>query len=231
MWRWILILGLVVGPLACESTSPEAPLVIVIDPGHPSETSQGATGPTGATEIETGWAVAQQLRPLLEADGHEVVFTKLVIDEVVTNRHRAEIGNHHNAAVIIRLHGDAVAARGTATFYPDRQGTRFGVTGPSQDVIDGSRAFVDVFHPAMIAALGPDWSDRGIRGDSQTSVGSQQGALTGSIFSEVPVVTIEMAVITDPDDEAFIASAAGQAKMAAAIAAGVRAVFGGPGTG
>jgi N-acetylmuramoyl-L-alanine amidase len=206
-----------------------SPLVIVIDPGHPSEYSQGATGPTGANEIETGWAVAQQLRPLLEADGYEVVLTKLVVDEVVTNRHRAEIGNYHDAGVIIRLHGDAVQDRGTATFYPDRQGTRFGVTGPSQAVIDGSRAFAEVFHPAMIAALGPDWNDRGIRGDSQTSVGSQQGALTGSIFSEVPVVTIEMVVITDPEDEAFIASEGGQAKMARAIQAGVNAYFGGGG--
>jgi N-acetylmuramoyl-L-alanine amidase len=56
-------------------------------------------------------------------------------------------------------------------------------------------------------------------------VGSQQGALTGSIFSTIPVVTVEMAVITQPDDEAFIASPRGQARMARALFSGVEAYF------
>ena len=145
---------------------------------------------------------------------------------MVTNRHRAEIGSLHRADVMVRLHCDAGTHRGTATFYPDRQGTRWGVTGPSFEVIAASEAFARVFHPAMIAALGPDWPDLGIKGDSRTAVGSQQGALTGSIFSEIPVVTVEMVVITQPDDETFIASEEGQERMARAIAAGIAAWFG-----
>jgi N-acetylmuramoyl-L-alanine amidase len=126
---------------------------------------------------------------------------------------------------MVRLHCDAGDHRGTATFYPDRQGTRWGVTGPGPEVIAGSRALAEAFHPAVIQALGPDWPDLGIKGDSKTAVGSQQGALTGSIFSGIPVVTIEMVVITDPEEEAFIASDEGQNRMAAAIAAGIDAYF------
>jgi len=37
--------------------------------------------------------------------------------------------------------------------------------------------------------------DGGVRGDSKTLIGSKQGALTGSIFSQVPIVTIEMVVL------------------------------------
>ncbi len=204
--------------------APRIPLV-ALDPGHPSETSQGASGPAGASEIAVNWAVATKVRSLLEERGYRVVLTKLVEEELVTNRHRAEIGSLHAADVMVRLHCDAGSHRGTATFYPDRQGTRWGVTGPSQEVVAGSEAFARAFHPAMIAALGPDWPDLGIKGDSKTAVGSQQGALTGSIFSRIPVLTVEMVVITQPDQEAFIASPQGQDRMARAIAQGIVAYF------
>jgi len=212
--------------VACQVAPGDAsaPLV-VIDPGHPSETSQGASGPAGATEIHVNWAVGQRLKALLEANGYRVVVTKLVEDELVTNRHRAEIGTLHHGDVMVRLHCDAGDHRGTATYYPDRQGERWDVTGPAQEVMDGSEAFARVFHPAMIRALGPDWPDLGIKGDSETFVGSQQGALTGSIFSTIPVVTVEMAVITQPQDEAFISSPEGQERMARAILAGIEAWF------
>jgi N-acetylmuramoyl-L-alanine amidase len=171
------------------------------------------------------WAVALRLRALLEEAGYRVVLTKLAEDELVTNRHRAEIGTLHDADIMIRLHCDAGEHRGTATFYPDRQGRRWGVSGPSPEVISRSEALARVFHPAVIRALGPGWPDLGIKGDSKTFVGSQQGALTGSIFSTIPVVTVEMAVITQPDDEAFIASPRGQARMARALFSGVEAYF------
>ena len=60
-----------------------------------------------------------------------------------------------------------------------------------------------------------------MRGDSKTQVGSNQGALTFSIFSKIPTITIEMAVLTNKHDAAFIKSDAGQEKMAQALAAGI----------
>jgi len=224
-------LALMLALSGCQSgevepqAEPDLPPLVAIDPGHPSETSQGASGPTGASEIPVNWAVGQKLKALLEDAGYRVVLTKLVEEELVTNRHRAEIGTLHGADVMVRLHCDAGEHRGTATFYPDRQGERWGVTGPSLEVIAGSEAFASLFHPAMIHSLGPDWTDLGIKGDSKTFVGSQQGALTGSIFSTIPVVTVEMAVITQPDDEAFIGSAEGQDRMARAIFAGLETYF------
>jgi N-acetylmuramoyl-L-alanine amidase len=197
--------------------------VVVVDPGHPSETSEGTRGPSGLTENHVNWVMGQKLRALLEERGYEVIMTKLVEDELVTNRHRADVANYNSADLMVRLHCDAGDHHGTATFYPDRQGTRFEVTGPSDDVIASSEALARAFHPAMIAALGADWNDLGIMGDSKTAVGSRQGALTGSIFSKVPVVTVEMVVLTNPVDEAFIAEEAGQDRMARAIAAGIDA--------
>jgi N-acetylmuramoyl-L-alanine amidase len=77
----------------------------------------------------------------------------------------------------------------------------------------------------MVEALGPGWPDLGVKGGSKTAVGARQGALTGSFFSEIPVVTVEMVVITQPEGEAFIANEEGQSKMAEAIATGIDAYF------
>ena len=204
---------------------PQAKGIVVIDPGHPSETSAGTQGPSGVTENHINWVIGQKLRALLEEKGYEVLMTKLVEDELVTNRHRAEIANYNGADLMVRLHCDAGDFRGTATFYPNRQGTRYEVTGPSAEVIASSEALARAFHPAMIEVLGADWPDLGVKGDSETYVGSQQGALTGSIFSKVPVITVEMVVLTQPDDEAFIIEEVGQDRMVRALAAGVDAYF------
>jgi N-acetylmuramoyl-L-alanine amidase len=74
----------------------------------------------------------------------------------------------------------------------------------------------------MAAMLGDVLTDRGVLGDSQTLVGSRQGALTGSVFSQVPVVLIEMVVLSDSNDAAFIKGDDGAERMARAIAAGVQ---------
>ena len=66
--------------------------------------------------------------------------------------------------------------------------------------------------------------DRGVRTDAQTSVGARNGgALTGSIYSKVPVLLVEMCVLTKPSDEKFIRTDAGQKKMAEALFAGINA--------
>ena len=62
--------------------------------------------------------------------------------------------------------------------------------------------------------------------DIKTAVGGKQGALTGSIFSKVPVVLVEMATITLKHDEVFMLSEVGQRKMAEALADGVKAALG-----
>ncbi|KPK74817.1 MAG: hypothetical protein AMS25_19065, partial [Gemmatimonas sp. SM23_52] len=45
---------------------PQAKGIVVIDPGHPSETSAGTQGPSGVTENHINWVIGQKLRALLE---------------------------------------------------------------------------------------------------------------------------------------------------------------------
>ncbi len=196
--------------------------VVCIDPGHPSETAAGDVVQHGTTEVHVAWRVAQRLQILLERSGYRVCITKRAERQYVTNRERAGRANHAGAQLLVRLHCDAGAIRGFAVYYPDRTGTVAGVTGPSVDVRMRSRAAAESLHAGMAAALGDALSDRGVLTDSQTLVGSRQGALTGSIFSQVPVVLIEMVVLSDSSDAAFIKGDGGAERMARAIAAGVQ---------
>jgi len=169
------------------------------------------------------WREALLVRNRLERDGMTVVLTKSRINELVRNRQRAETANRAGAALLVRLHCDAQGGSGAATYYPSRTGTSGGVRGPSPAVLADSRRMARLFHHAMVRRLAPALRDRGLHTDASTQVGSQQGALTGSIFSQVPVLLVEMCVLTNPHDEAFVSSSEGAARLAEAITAGIEA--------
>lgn len=201
--------------------------VVCIDPGHPSEVASGRDEQNGTNETQVAWSVALKLRESLEARGYEVVLTKSAEDELVTNKDRALAANRAGAALMVRLHCDASIERGFAVYYPDRPGrAKDGSVGPSAPVVEGSRRAAEAVHAGMAETLEGLLEDNGIRTDYQTKVGREQGgALTGSIFSEVPVVTVEMVVLSDEQDAEFIKAEDGQKKMAEAIAEGVERFF------
>lgn len=198
--------------------------VICLDPGHPSENGVGARGKS-ITELQLVWNVAVLAKPLLEREGYKVVLTKQSRDEKVTNRRRAEIGNKSRAALMVRLHADAGSHSGFASFYPDRQGKVGTKTGPARGVIDASKRLGPVFHAAAAEALKGDLKNLGAKSDTKTLIGGKQGALTGSIYSEVPVVLVELCVLQNAHDNKFAASKAGQEKFAKAIVSGVKAAI------
>jgi N-acetylmuramoyl-L-alanine amidase len=198
-----------------------APPTIVIDPGHPSEVSSGATVHNGTSEVRIAWLVAQRLATLLRAQGYRVVLTKPAERTMVPNADRARIGNEADAALVVRLHCDDSPDSGYAIYYPDRKGTVQGHTGPSEAVMRASAAAAESLHVSMSRLLGGKLKDGGVRGDSKTAIGEQQGALTGSILSSVPVVLVEMVTLSNAHDASFIKREAGQSMMARAIAEGV----------
>ncbi len=194
---------------------------IVIDPGHPSEVSSGATMHNGTSEVHIAWLVAQRLATLLRAQGYTVVMTKPAERTMVTNVERAGIGNAAKATLVVRLHCDDSPDSGYAIYHPDRAATVQGRTGPSETVMGASAAAAESLHVSMSRMLAGKLKDGGVRGDSKTAIGSKQGALTGSVFSDVPVVLIEMVTLSNARDAAFIKQPAGQSLMAQAIAQGI----------
>jgi N-acetylmuramoyl-L-alanine amidase len=220
-----LAVVLALGAMLAWRPSPPAP-VVCIDPGHPSEVSAGDEVINGIAEAHANWIVAQKLREELAQMGYVVCMTKQREDTLVRNRDRAEIANRANAALLIRLHCDVGRDSGYAVYYPDRAGTAEGHRGPSDSVMEMSHRAALKIHAAMADRLARYLHDGGVLGDSKTFVGSKQGALTGSVFSQVPVVTVEMVVLSHKADAQFIASEAGSSQIAEAIAAGIRNVVG-----
>jgi N-acetylmuramoyl-L-alanine amidase len=205
-------------PAQAQSTSQ---FIVCIDPGHPSETARGAAA-HGLSENRLNWQVAVRLQRRLSQLGVTTVMTKSSENQYVTNMQRAEIANKYGCALFLRLHCDAGGGTGYTWYYPDRSGTKYGVSGPPRDVQISSRNAAYVLNEAMKPVLKGYLRSNPIKTDAATGVGGRQGGvLTGSIFSRVPTALIEMCYITQKRDAQVIASDKGQEKMAEAIAAGV----------
>jgi N-acetylmuramoyl-L-alanine amidase len=219
MKKWLLLAAMTLS--GGISQAQNRAFVVCIDPGHPSETARGASA-HGLSENTLNWQVGKRLEQRLRARGIKTVMTKTSINQVVTNRQRAEIANRAGAAIMIRLHCDAGGGTGYTWYYPDRAGRKYGVTGPPKEVQYWSRQAAQTMNEAMKPVLAGSLRSNPIRTDAATGVGGKQGGvLTGSIFARVPTVLIEMAFITQKKDARFIASASGQDKMAKALEAGV----------
>ena len=197
-------------------------IVVCIDPGHPTPYSSGNSVHYGLSEMQVNWDVAQKLRSLLEDDYRiRVVMTREDQDKVMGNRARAMVANRAGAVLTVHLHCDAGPSSGFTVYYPDRQGTDAGKTGPTENVISESEKAAEAMHAGMAEVLSDNLVDRGIKGESHTKIGRINGALTSSIFSEVPTVTVEMVFLTHKPDAEFIASEEGQDRMVIALAKGI----------
>jgi len=220
--------GLFLALLIAATTSPTAAAqTICLDPGHPSEAGRGATG-RNTTEIKVAWRIAVLVKAKLQADGYQVVMTKSKEQQYVTNKRRAEVANGAGAALLLRLHCDAGSDSGFGVYYPGQVGrARDGHTGPSAEVLRQSKLAAERFQAALSTQLKGQLHDRGLMTDKQTAIGAKQGgALTGSIYSQVPTVLVEMVVLTNQHDEAFVMSKAGEKTLSDAIAVAAEAAVG-----
>ncbi|MEI7576901.1 MAG: N-acetylmuramoyl-L-alanine amidase [Armatimonadota bacterium] len=199
---------------------------ICIDPGHPSEVGRGTAGKK-ISEMTAAWKVAKLLEQKLKKAEFKVVLTKAKEGQFVKNKDRAAVANKVQADIMVRLHCDANEGGGFAVYVPMKKGTSGGKTGPSQAIIDASTEKGKLFHAELSKHLAKHLKDNGLMGDVKTRVGAKQGALTGSIFSEVPVVLVEMCCLTNAKDESFIASQKGQEVMAEALFQATKAALAG----
>jgi N-acetylmuramoyl-L-alanine amidase len=183
------------------------------------------------TEVHINWTIAVELRELLEESGVRVVMTKSEEDEYVTNRERSRIANECGADLFFRIHCDTAVpeARGMTFYYPDRQGTWEGETGPPLELIPACCEAARTIHDAAMSELDGLLRDRGVKTDNDTVVGNRQGgALRGSILSRVPVVLVEVCFLSNADDVALVTDPAARSRIVSALASGILAYVGTP---
>jgi cell wall-associated NlpC family hydrolase len=203
--------------------------VIVLDPGHPSEVGSGAESKDGSVkEVEKVFEIAKLIKPKLEKLGYTVVMTRSNNSTVVTNKERADLANSKNAAFMFRIHDDSRGNnRGFALYYPSKQGTVNGTSGPSASVIASSKSGTQaIFNAAKdsFTSTGMPVYNGGILTDNETAEGQKHGgALAGSIYSKVPVSLIEIGSLDNSDDIAWLKNSGNLDKIADGLANGIAA--------
>ena len=187
--------------------------VIVIDPGHGGNDS-GAIGPTGVMEKTVTLNIALRLQKLLEAEGATVYMTRSTDTEVSPKganasdieelQARCDVANNHNADIFISIHNDSFtngAAKGTTGYYYSRGSAK-------------SRDLADKVRSGVIDQIGTQ------------SRGTQSCNFYVVKHTDMPATLVEVAFISNPEEEKLLNSDDGAQKAAQGIADGIADYFG-----
>ena len=187
--------------------------VIVIDAGHGGSDS-GAIGPTGVMEKSVTLNIALRLQKLLEAEGATVYMTRTTDTEVSSKgakasdieelQARCDVANNHDADIFISIHNDSFtngAAKGTTGYYYARGSAK-------------SRDLADKIRSGVIDQIGTQ------------SRGTQSCNFYVVKHTDMPATLVEVAFISNPEEEKLLNSDDGAQKAAQGIADGIADYFG-----
>ena len=187
------------------------PAHVVIDPGHGgSET--GAVGEGGLEEAELNLAVAQQVAAALEVHGVTVVLTR-TRDIRLTLATRAEIARAVGARAFVSIHHNADPdgpsdTPGTETWYQIDDAESRRLAGLVYEEVVDALAVHDI-----------DWvadDDAGAKYRLNQRGTDYYGVLRESVGT--PAVLAELAFLSNPSEEALLATDRFRAAEAAAVA-------------
>ena len=204
---------------------------IVLDPGHSSVVASGTEplGPgstenkaadtsgtsgtvSGLTEYELNLTVSQKLRTELQNRGYTVLMTRESNDVPVSCIERADVANNSDADAFVRIHANGSedsSAKGAMTicitpdnpFYPA--------------LYEQARALSDCIINNLSEVTGCE-NDGVWETDS----------MSGNNWSQVPATIVEMGYMTNPDEDALMATDDYQNKIVKGIADGIDQYFG-----
>ncbi len=225
---------------ARPSPEPVEPAVrtVVIDPGHGGEET-GAQGPAGTLEKDVALSIARKLRAeLVNARGLNVFLTRDRDAEVALDE-RTAIANNYKADIFISIHVNASrapGARGSEVYFLSYQASdddarrmaqAEGSAEPAGNTADGSDLALILWDMAQAEHL-EESSALASRVQEELAVvtasegrGVKQAPFRVLVGASMPAVLVEVAFISNPEEEKLLASEGYQSKIAAALARGV----------
>jgi N-acetylmuramoyl-L-alanine amidase len=211
---------------------------VVIDPGHGGE-NPGARGPGGSLEKDIALAIARRLRvELVNARGLQVFLTRdkdvdLELDD------RTAIANNYKADLFVSIHANASRARGakgSEVYFlsyqaSDDESRRTalleGAAEPLPQASAGSDLALILWDMAQAEHL-EESSALASRIQEELAVvtgsegrGVKQAPFRVLVGAAMPAVLVEVAFISNPDEEKLLASDEYQAKVASSLARGI----------
>lgn len=204
-------------PLESVSAPPAAPsfgargnFLLAIDPGHGGEDT-GATGPGGLLEKDLSLKVAGQVRRLLKEQYGVATIATRDADETRGAGQRAASIESAGAQLVLSIHCGASLA-------PGARGPVLLAHRPAAQLSTDPKPSVRAAE-ALAAALQ--------KVDGQAAPAVHEMPLLLHQASEVPGILVELGNLSNPEDEARLASEAYQRQLAAAIAEGINQLVGG----
>lgn len=155
--------------------------IIVIDPGHGTPDNLGSTGPSGLTENMVVLDVSKRLKKLLEKDSAIVHLTRDTANTDITNLARGELANTNKAHLFLRIHADKAV--------DDKQTPGFQIKYYKEDSSELALIFEKV-----------------IKDTNRPSLGVHRRFEEALDKAQMPSITIDLAKISNSDEEVLLRS-------------------------
>jgi N-acetylmuramoyl-L-alanine amidase len=211
---------------------------VVIDPGHGGE-NVGAQGPGGTLEKDVALSIARRLRAeLVNARGLQVFLTRDTDKEVELDE-RTAIANNYKADLFVSIHANASrarGARGSEVYFlsyqaSDDESRRMaqleGMAEPLGGATPGSDLALILWDMAQAEHL-EESSALASRIQEELAVvtgsegrGVKQAPFRVLVGAAMPAVLVEVAFISNPEEEKLLGSDGYQATIAASLARGI----------
>jgi N-acetylmuramoyl-L-alanine amidase len=194
-------------------------LLIYLDPGHgegvTGQRDPGAVGPTGLTENEVTFDVAKRLGHLLREEGVSVLGITLTAARDDENMNEAvKAANAAGVDLFVSLHCNSAAT-------PSAHGV---------EVWHGGSATAEKVAHAVLARMTTEFSSgKGVWLNGRvlplTSRGAKKGTFAVLRNTHMPAILVEMAFISNRQEEGWLREATVRQQFAQAITDGILAVL------